>query len=351
MRAPAFWWRRDLSLPATLLRPAAALYGAVAASRMRRSGERVDIPVVCIGNFTLGGAGKTPAALAVARLLAEAGEPPFFLTRGYGGQLAGPVRVDPAVHGAKEVGDEPLLLARAAPTIVGRERPAGARLAIAEGASVVIMDDGLQNPSLTKDLAVAVVDGATGLGNGLCFPAGPLRAAMAAQWPHVGAVIVVGYGTAGARVTDEAERRGKTVISARLVPDPAVAARLHGRPVLAFAGIGRPEKFFETLRACGAKIVATRAFADHHPYAAEDIRRLAAEAAAKALALVTTEKDLVRIAGLSDLTPSEREIEALPVRLVFDDEEAARALLSHLSFRGSLRAKTRNPQPDQSRGA
>jgi tetraacyldisaccharide 4'-kinase len=327
MRAPAFWWRQDSSLLARLLRPPAALYGAVAARRLRQPGRPAERPVICIGNFTVGGAGKTPAALAVARLLAAAGEAPFFLTRGYGGRLAGPVRVDPAVHTARDVGDEPLLLARAFPTIVARHRSDGAQLAAAGGASLVIMDDGLQNPALAKDLAFAVVDAAVGTGNGLTLPAGPLRAPLAAQWPHVSALITVGAGAPGAALADEAKARNKAVFGGRLRPDAVAAASVRGRGVLAFAGIGRPEKFFATLRETGANVVRERPFADHHPYTPAEVRAIIAEARAGGLVAVTTEKDRVRIAALADLGSAADDIRVLPVRLVFDHESAVVRLL------------------------
>jgi tetraacyldisaccharide 4'-kinase len=325
MRAPAFWAARTPSLAAQLLRPAAALYGAVAGWRMRRSGERAELPVICVGNFTVGGTGKTPAALALARLLAESGERPALLTRGYGGRLAGPVRVDPRTHGPADVGDEPLLLARVAPTVVSRDRPAGARACAEVGATAIVMDDGLQNPSLQKDLAFAVVDGAAGIGNGLCLPAGPLRAPLAAQWPLVDAVIVVGDGSAGDAMAREALAHGREVLRARLRPDVDAAARLHGLRVLAFAGIGRPEKFFETLEGCGATVVEKRSFADHHPYSTGEVRALSGEAHDKGLLPVTTEKDLVRIAALG--AGLAEGIASLPVRLAFADEGALRALI------------------------
>lgn len=324
MRAPAFWWRPAPSPLASFLWRPATLYGAVAARRMGQPGEAAEVPVVCVGNFTVGGAGKTPAALALARILAADGHSPFFLTRGYGGQLAGPVRVDSAVHDAAQVGDEPLLLARAFPTIVARERPAGARLAAREGASVIVMDDGLQNPSLEKQLSFAVVDGATGIGNGLCLPAGPLRAPLAAQWPKVDAVIVVGEGEPGAIIAAEAKARAKPVFRARLEPDPPAAARWRDRRVFAFAGIGRPEKFFATLTANGAKVVRTKSFPDHHPYRVDEIRAMTTVAQADGLDMVTTEKDFARIAGLSGLGPSLADIQALPVRLVLDYETGLR---------------------------
>lgn len=323
MRAPAFWWLPTPSLLAHLLRPASLLYGAVAARRMARAGERAPVPVICIGNFTAGGAGKTPTALALAQMLTAMGERPAFLSRGYGGRIAGPIRVSPK-HGAAEVGDEPLLLARIAPAIVSRDRPAGARLAVEDGASVIIMDDGLQNPSLAKDLALAVVDGATGFGNGLPLPAGPLRAPIEAQWPKVGAVLVIGNGAAGDAVARSAKSRGKPVLRGRLTPDPVAAARLAGRSVLAFAGIGRPQKFFDTVRACGALVEVERAFADHHPFSATDLASLNDEAARRGLLLVTTEKDAARL-GASDFANNAL---ALPVRLHVEDEENLRGLVA-----------------------
>jgi tetraacyldisaccharide 4'-kinase len=285
------------------------------------------VPVVCIGNFTVGGAGKTPAALAVAGLLAGDGQAPFFLTRGYGGRLAGPVRVDPAAHTAGDVGDEPLLLARAFPTVVASDRPAGAGLAARNGASIIVMDDGLQNPSLAKDLALVVVDGATGLGNGFCLPAGPLRASLAAQWPLADALIIVGVGQPGDVLAQQADQRGVPVFKGHLEPDPAAVTRLRGRRVLAFAGIGRPEKFFATLQACGAILARTRSYPDHHPFGAGEIRSILDEAQADGLHVVTTEKDLVRLGFLTGDESATARIEALPVRLAFEDVEALRGLL------------------------
>jgi len=291
---------------------------------MRKLGQAADVPVVCVGNFTVGGAGKTPAALALAKMLAAEGQRPFFLTRGYGGLLAGPVRVDPTVHDAGDVGDEPLLLARVCPTIVARRRPAGALLAARDGASVVVMDDGLQNASLAKDLALAVVDGATGIGNGLCLPAGPLRAPLPAQWSKIDAVVIVGEGAPGAALAREAGARAKPVFRARLEPDPASAGQWRGQRVFAFAGIGRPEKFFATLQACGATLVRTTSFPDHHTYAADEIGAILADAKADDLQVVTTEKDLVRVARVSGDAAAIAKIKALAVRLVFKEEKAVR---------------------------
>jgi tetraacyldisaccharide 4'-kinase len=203
LKAPDFWWREP-GLAAQALAPLSRLYGAIAAHRMARPGVRAAVPVICVGNVTVGGAGKTPTALALAAMLAEMGRRPFVLMRGYGGRLPGPVRVEPERHGPADVGDEALLLARAAPTIVSRDRPTGAALAVAQGADVILMDDGLQNPSLAKDLTLAVFDGAVGVGNGLCLPAGPLRAPLAAQWPRIDAAIVIGNGAPGDAVAAQA---------------------------------------------------------------------------------------------------------------------------------------------------
>ncbi|MBM1169803.1 tetraacyldisaccharide 4'-kinase [Microvirga arabica] len=323
MRAPRFWWQPSPSLQANLLRPVGLVYGSVAARRMKRRGEQVELPVICIGNFTAGGAGKTPTAIAIATILDAAGENPVFLSRGYGGSLAGPVRVQPQ-HGAGDVGDEPVLLSRTARAIVSRSRPAGARLAYEIGATVVVMDDGLQNPSLIKDCAIAVVDGATGIGNGLPLPAGPLRAPMDAQWPLVDAVVVIGNGEPGRLVALEADEHGKRVFTASLEPAPEAAEALRGRRVMAFAGIGRPEKFFDTLHACGAIVDVTHAFPDHHSFKAEEVAALRQEAEKHGLLPVTTEKDLVRIADASAAWP---ELMALPVRLRIENETGLRNLL------------------------
>src|SRR5690348_11683549 len=190
MREPAFWWDPDGGR--WWLQPFAGAYGIAAAMRMRSAGRRAGVPVVCLGNLTVGGAGKTPAAIAVARLLLTARERPFFLTRGYGGRLRGPVRVDPAAHGATDVGGEPLRLARLAPAIVARERVAGAVAARRDGATVIVMDDGFQNPSLVKDLSILVVDGRRGIGNGRMIPAGPLRAPLDTQMTRAQALVVIG---------------------------------------------------------------------------------------------------------------------------------------------------------------
>jgi tetraacyldisaccharide 4'-kinase len=325
MREPPFWWRQG-GTAAAMLAPFAVVYGAVAARRMARKGSTAGVPVVCVGNPTVGGAGKTPTALAVARMLAADGETPVFLTRGYGGRIAGPVRVDPVQHRAADVGDEPLLLARVAPTIVAHDRVAGARAAVAAGASVIVMDDGFQNPALAKDFSVLVVDGRRGIGNGWAIPAGPLRAPLGAQLDRAQALIVVGEGGAP-NVMDEVRQRALPVFGAKLAPDSAFIASLAGKRVLAFAGIGDPEKFFATLRAQDVTVAAARGFDDHHRYTRADAQGLCAEAERDGLNLVTTEKDLVRMQGDDDVVSLARQSRALPVTLTLDDDDGFRSLL------------------------
>jgi tetraacyldisaccharide 4'-kinase len=325
MRDPAFWWA-ERSVAATVLAPAGACYGAIAARRMAQAGRTAPVPVVCVGNFTVGGAGKTPAAIALARLLLAAGHRPFFLSRGYGGRLAGPLRLEH--QHADEVGDEPLLLARSAPTVVARDRPAGAMLAADGGADVIVMDDGLQNPSLAKDFAIAVVDGRRGIGNGEVFPAGPLRAPLAAQLDHVDAVLLVGAaGRAADRAVTAVQKRGLRVFHGELRPDPAAVAALAGKPVLAFAGIADPGKFFATLEACGIPAAARIPFPDHHRYTGAETAALIARARRDGLTLVTTEKDMVRMGGDPAARALTGHLAVLPVSLVFRDETAVDTML------------------------
>jgi tetraacyldisaccharide 4'-kinase len=295
MREPRFW-REDGAL-ARLLAPAATIYGAISGARMTRMGVRARVSVICVGNLTLGGAGKTPTAIAVAKLLLSEGARPFFLSRGYGGALAGPVRVT-SQHRAADVGDEPLLLARVAPTIVARDRAQGAELAIAEGASVVVMDDGLQNPSLIKDCSLVVLDGERGIGNGRVFPAGPLRAPLDVQLAQATALLVIGEASAKASdVIARAQTRGLPVLHGKLAPAPDAIAALAGKKALAFAGIAHPEKFFATLATAGIATPVKRGFADHHRFTSADVRELLDQTKRENLLLLTTEKDLARMQG------------------------------------------------------
>ena len=306
MRAPDFWWSERPDVRALALSPMGAVFGAVASRRMAGKGVGVGIPVICVGNFVAGGAGKTPTAIAIAEALLKADEHPFFLSRGYGATArpqTTPLLVDPARHGAREVGDEPLLLARCAPTVVAADRVATAEFARAKGASVVVMDDGLQNPSLAKTLCVAVIDADIGIGNGLCIPAGPLRAPLADQMRIVDALVVIGDGERARGAVRLAQERDLPVVHATLQPDPASTARLARQKVIAFAGIGRPEKFFQSLRGIGAHVVQALPFPDHHIYREADISMLKSAARQAGAMLVTTQKDQVRLAILKDLPP------------------------------------------------
>jgi len=328
MKAPAFWWRAEPASTARLLAPLGAVYGRFAARRMARPGIAAGMPVICVGNLVAGGAGKTPTALAIGSLALGQGRQPAFLTRGYGGRLAGPLVVDEERHGSADVGDEALLLDRCATTIVSRDRPAGAALALSLGADLLIMDDGLQNPSLRKDFRLAVVDGTTGIGNGLCLPAGPLRAPLPTQLDRIDALLVIGAGEAGQAVAMHAEARGISVGRGRLIPDRTAAAALVGRRVLAFAGIGRPEKFFETLAGLGAEVAARRAFADHAPLDRRTARELLGEARRSGLVLATTEKDLARMRGRPDLADLAAAVVTVPVRLEWRAPAALETLLA-----------------------
>jgi len=313
MRAPDFWRRRNLA--ATLLAPLGALYGLSVALKARFA-KPFDpgLPVICVGNLTAGGSGKTPVAIAIADHLRAKGHKPFFLTRGYGGSERGPamaVRADSAA----QMGDEALLLARAAPTIVARDRAAGARLAREKGATVLVMDDGHQNFALRKNLSLVVVDAETGFGNGFQIPAGPLREPVAQGLARADAVVLMGDGT------PNLGNFSSPVLRAHLRVDGEAFA---GKTVFAFAGIGRPEKFVASLEDSGAEVVGRCFFDDHHPYTEDEIVQL--KAIAGEAHLVTTEKDFVR------LTVAQREgIRLLKAAALFDDSAALDGLLDRAS--------------------
>jgi tetraacyldisaccharide 4'-kinase len=316
--APEFWARPGLA--AQLLEPIAwANAAAGAAHRAWAHPVRVGIPVLCVGNVVAGGAGKTPVVLSLARLLVERGARPHLLSRGYGGARRGPLAVEPVRHGADEVGDEALLLARAAPTWIARDRVAGARAAQAAGAGMVVMDDGFQNPRLHKDLSLLVIDGAYGVGNGRIMPAGPLRESLSSALARADAVVLMGEDEAGI-----APLLGATpALRARL--SPVAGTALPGR-WLAFAGIGRPEKFFRTLTQSGWDLAARRAFPDHHRYGAAELERLESDAGKAGARLVTTAKDWVRLA------PRWRErVSVLEVEVQWRDEAALAALVRRVA--------------------
>lgn len=323
MKPPAFWSSSAAGpggqVARMLLTPLSVVQSAATANRMKARGRAVDAAVICVGNLTLGGSGKTPVTAAILDALNKT-HSAHGLSRGYGGRLKGPVRTRPDTHGYRDTGDEPLLLARHGTIWISRDRAAGALRAVADGADVVVMDDGFQNPALHKDLSLLVVDGEAGWGNGCVFPAGPLREPVSTGLARADAVIVM---MPGPEATPDYESLGladleKPVLRAWLEPGEAPPPG----PIVAFAGIGRPGKFFDSLRGHGGDVVETRGFADHHPYTPGEIERLADLAEGLDATLVTTEKDAVR------LPPESRaSVSVFPVSARFADEGAFAALL------------------------
>jgi len=316
--APAFWWQ-DRNWRAYALAPVGFLYGRVARARMQRGARRaVDRPVLCVGNFTVGGSGKTPTVLALAQTALDLGLTPGILSRGYGGRLAGPVIVDADRHRASDVGDEPLLHAGVATTCVAKDRPAGAEHLIAHGVDFIIMDDGFQSARLKYDLALLVIDARRALGNGAVLPAGPVRAPVADQIRHASALLRMGTGTGADPVVRLMERAGKPTHDGRLVP--LARTDLKAIACLAYTGIGDPGKFFLTLGSIGADVQERRTFRDHHDYDESDAQELLATAAAKDLRLVTTAKDHVRLARQTGaLAQLAMHSDVVEIRLCFDD--------------------------------
>ena len=320
MKAPAFWYRPP-RLAAALLSPLAALYdGAGVVRHSLVGGRAAGVPVVCVGNLVAGGAGKTPVALAVAERLLAQERRPHLLSRGYRGRLRGPVQVDLGRHTAADVGDEPLLLAALAPTWVARDRIAGARAAAAAGADLVVLDDGHQNPTLHKDLALVVVDGETGFGNRRVIPAGPLRERIKRGLARADAIVLMGDDTS--RVGELLAWRGRPVLGARLVA-AGDAGWLRGADVVAFAGIGRPDKFFSLLERLGGRLAARFAYPDHHRFDADELMRMVELAAAAGAHLVTTAKDYARLP--EEARPMTRVV---AVRVIWDEPAVLDGLLA-----------------------
>ncbi|MEM9676886.1 MAG: tetraacyldisaccharide 4'-kinase [Pseudomonadota bacterium] len=294
--APPFWFQSP-GLAAWALAPFGWVYSAVASKRMGSKPSYVSsLPVFCVGNLLAGGAGKTPTALAVAAIAKAMGHTPGFLSRGYGGSVSKPTLVDLAVHNARDIGDEPLLLAQACPTVVSSDRPAGARLLETMGVDLIIMDDGFQNPSLYKDFSLVVVDARRGLGNAFTIPAGPMRASLRAQLPHASAILVIGASDKTALVVRQAARMAKPTLAAALKARHASVWK--GVRALAFAGIADPEKFFETARALGVDVVEQKSFPDHGVYSTDDCNQLLQAADRGDLTLITTTKDAARLKGM-----------------------------------------------------
>lgn len=324
LKSPKFWQKKNTFL-GKVLSPLGRIYAWGLRRKLKKTKPyRSKIPVVCIGNLVMGGVGKTPLAVSVAEYFKMNGMRPVFLTRGYGGGLSN-VLVDLDKHTAKDTGDEALLLARIAPTIVDADRARGAKTAEKIGADVIVMDDGFQNPQLVKDLSFAVFDGRYGFGNGKVFPAGPLREPVEDGLQRADAFIVVGKDKAGIKEWIDKRFMSLPFIGTHIEQDVAKIAQLSGKKVFAFAGIGYPDKFFDMLRDYGCDVVETQAFSDHYPYTDEDMTDLIARADKLEAVLVTTAKDGVRIAPR--FLPQVQIVEAY---MVWDTPDAMCALLSAL---------------------
>ena len=324
--APSFWWKKTSAI-ALALAPFSWGYGWIAGWRMgRKPGYVSKLPVLCIGNFIAGGAGKTPTAIAAARMAKKMKLKPGFLSRGYGGGITSPTIVSIDQHNSHDVGDEPLLLATCFPTVVSADRAMGALLLEEQGVDFIIMDDGFQNPSLHKDYSLVVVDARRGVGNGFAMPGGPLRANLGVQLSYANAILVVGKATGADKVIRAAARRAKPVYEA--VVRPAKPRGWEGRNILAFAGIADPIKFFTSLEQAGANIVERRNFGDHHVLNVDEMEEMLHLAKRKELEIVTTSKDAVR---LKDTGRIQNElfdqVKVFEIELVFESERIARSII------------------------
>jgi tetraacyldisaccharide 4'-kinase len=318
MKTPGFWHTKNTL--STLLLPFSWVYAAGfwLQQTLSASPLSLPVPVICIGNLTAGGAGKTPVAIAIGERLKAKNIAACFLSRGYGGAARGPLLVNPLTHSARDVGDEPLLLARTLPTIVAKNRLNGAMFALKQGVKIIIMDDGFQNPSVEKTLSLLVVDGAYGFGNGRLLPAGPLRETPDSGFARTDAVIVVGK-------KSMEFPPNLPVISASIQPETGASA-LEGRNVLAFCGLAFPQKFFDTLTLLGALITDTTVFADHHPYSEAEIKHLHERAKQQQAILVTTAKDAARLQ-----TDWMSLVTVVNITLVFEHPDTLDALLDKVA--------------------
>lgn len=316
MKAPLFWYQKK-SILGTVLSPLGILYrtGSLV-RRLFAAPIQGSVPIICVGNIVAGGAGKTPTALSIARFLLNKGYKPVFVTRGYGGKKKGPLRVDPTLHTAKDVGDEALLLASLAPCWISRSRPQAIRFAQQE-ATHILLDDGLQNPNIIPDIGLLVIDGAVGFGNRKLFPAGPLRETLHDAFSRVAAIVMIGEDKE--RVT---HCLGKTILEAKLQPS-LPSSFLENPKVFAFAGIGRPQKFYDSCTEAGLVIISSKDFADHHVYSVKDLENLNEEATKMGLSLITTAKDWVRLPE-----PFRAHVNVLHVDLIFKDEAILERVLN-----------------------
>ncbi|MEN0040237.1 MAG: tetraacyldisaccharide 4'-kinase [Pseudomonadota bacterium] len=329
------WWYAKPGLAAWALSPLAAIYGRIGAMRMASAPKAISrLPVLCVGNFVAGGAGKTPTAIAIAKQVRAMGLRPGFLSRGYGSNAKGAVVVDVKSHNARDVGDEPMVLALYATTVVSPDRQAGAALLQANDVDFIIMDDGFQNPTLRKDMNLVVVDGTRGVGNGFAMPSGPLRASLQQQLRYADRLLLIGSGAASKDVVRRAARMAKPILQA----DIAVrqGERFDGRKVMAFCGLADPEKFFATLKALGADVVEEKAFGDHHAYSAGECRELLTRSQELGLPLVTTQKDEVRLVRAGEAQAELRKaIDVLVIDLLFETEKTVRSLIEDTKKRAA----------------
>jgi tetraacyldisaccharide 4'-kinase len=321
-KAPDFW-RQPQAWQTRLLKPVGRLYGRMVTWRATRPAQyKAPIPVICVGNFTLGGSGKTPTVHAVVRLLQQAGKKPAILLRGYGGELRGPLKVNPELHSARMVGDEAMLHVHIAPTWISANRAVGGQAIVADGyADCIVMDDGAQNSTLHKDFTLQVIDGGAGFGNGRIFPAGPLRESLKQALPRTDAVLMIGADQTGLLPLLQSR---KNIFTGHIAVDEDIA-HLREQPLFAFAGIGRPQKFYATLRKAGLNVIGTRNYPDHYPFSGQDLKNLQQAADKMHAKLVTTTKDWVRIpSGL------QHSVSFFPISLKLDQEDILNKFLLSL---------------------
>ena len=335
--APPFWWEKP-DWRASALSPFSRIYGAIAGRHIRRAKPpAIPLPVLCIGNFTVGGAGKTPTSIAFAQTAISAGLKPGVVSRGYGGAFSGLHRVDLDHDSARHVGDEPMLLARHAPVVVCADRLAGAEALAAAGCDFIIMDDGFQSARLHFDYALMVVDAGRGIGNGNVLPGGPLRAPLTDQLVRTDALLKIGTASGADQLVRSAARAAKPIYEALL--KPKTVDEIMGKPLLAFAGIGDPSKFFTTLKDAGAEVRQTKSFPDHHPYSDEDVADLLRDADKDGLTLITTAKDQVRLLdGSAAVKEFASRTLVLEVELVFSHPQTASRIIKETRDRARARA-------------